>query len=215
MQQGTKWANLMKWRSSTKIIGVLYHERENAELELLGGSQITGITYLEKESEEVKLLNPSKFDVNTLRDATATGVLYRDETAADVQLLAGSKIVGVLYEETSVPGLKLVRVAHTALKLVSGQAVKGLLYLQHGDADVKLLSDVSDLSIAARALLIGVLHQESQMGALRLVSGQAVKGLLYQQPSGADVKLLSDVSDLSIVAGAQLVGFLHRDEVLS
>jgi hypothetical protein len=142
-------------------------------------------------------------------------VLYRDETAADVQLLAGSKIVGVLYEETSVPGLKLVRVAHTALKLVSGQAVKGLLYLQHGDADVKLLSDVSDLSIAARALLIGVLHQESQMGALRLVSGQAVKGLLYLQHGDADVKLLSDVSDLSIAAGAQLVGFLYRDEVLS
>ena len=49
--------------------------------------------------------------------------------------------------------------------------------------------------IAARALLIGVLHQESQMGDLRLVSGQAVKGLLYLQHGDADVKLLSDVSD--------------------
>jgi hypothetical protein len=204
----------MKWRSSTKIIGALYHERENAELELLGGSQITGITYLEKELDEVKLVSASKFDVNILRDATATGVLYRDQTAADVQLLAGSKIVGVLYEETSVPGLKLLRVAHTALKLVSGQAVKGLLYQQQGGADVKLLNDVSDLSTAAGALLTGVLHQESQMGALRLVSGQAVKGLLYQQQGGADVKLLNDVSDLSTAAG-QLVGFLYRDEALS
>jgi hypothetical protein len=120
----------------------------------------------------------------------------------------------VLYEETSVPGLKLLRVAHTALKLVSGQAVKGLLYQQQGGADVKLLNDVSDLSTAAGALLTGVLHQESQMGALRLVSGQAVKGLLYQQQGGADVKLLNDVSDLSTAAG-QLVGFLYRDEALS
>jgi hypothetical protein len=205
----------MRWRSSTKVVGALFQERENAKLELLCGSQITGITYLEKESDEVKLLSASKFDVNILRDTTATGVLYRDQTAADVQLLAGSKIVGVLYEETSVPGLKLVRVAHTALKLVSGQAVKGLLYLQHGDADVKLLSDVSDLSTTAGALLIGVLHQESQIGALSLVSGQAVKGLLYLQHGDADVKLLSDVSDLSTTAGAQLVGFLYRDEALS
>ena len=204
----------MRWRSSTKVVGVLYQERENAELELLGGSQITGITYLKKESDDIKLVSASKFDVNILRDTTATGVLYRDQTAADVQLLAGSKIVGVLYEETSVPGLKLLRVAHTALKLVSGQAVKGLLYQQQGGADVKLLNDVSDLSTAAGALLTGVLHQESQMGALRLVSGQAVKGLLYQQQGGADVKLLNDVSDLSTAAG-QLVGFLYRDEALS
>jgi hypothetical protein len=205
----------MRWRSSTKVIGVLYQERENAELKLLGGSQITGITYLEKESDEVKLLSASKFDVNLLRDTTASGVLYRDQTAADVQLLEGSKIVGVLYAETSVPGIKLLRLAQTALKLVSGQAVKGLLYQQQGGADVKLLSDVSDLSTAAGALLTGVLHQESQMAALRLVSRQAVKGLLYQQQGGADVKLLSDVSDLSTAAGAQLVGFLYRDEVLS
>jgi hypothetical protein len=205
----------MRWRSSTKVVGVLYEERENAELELLGGSQITGITYLKKESDDIKLVSASKFDVNILRDTTATGVLYRDQTAADVQLLAGSKIVGVLYEETSVPGLKLLRVAHTALKLVSGQAVKGLLYQQQGGADVKLLSDVSDLSTAAGALLTGVLHQESQMGALRVVSGQAVKGLLYQQQGGADVKLLSDVSDLSTAAGGQLVGFLYRNEALN
>jgi hypothetical protein len=201
----------MRWRSSTKVVGVLYQGRENDELELLGGSQITGITYLEKELDEVKLVSASKFDVNTLRDATATGVLYRDQTAADVQLLAGSKIVGVLYQETSVPGLKLLRVAHTALKLVSGQAVKGLLYQQQGGADVKLLNDVSDLSTAAGALLTGVLHQESQMGALRLVSGQAVKGLLYQQQGGADVKLLNDVSDLSTAAGALLTGVLHQE----
>jgi len=101
--------------------------------------------------------------VNILRDTTATGVLYRDQSAADVQLLAGSKIVGVLYGVTSVPGLKLVRVAHTALKLVSGQAVKGLLYLQHGDADVKLLSDVSDLSTTAGAQLVGFLYRDEAL----------------------------------------------------
>jgi hypothetical protein len=205
----------MRWRSSTKVIGVLYHESENAQLELLGRSQITCITYLEKELDEVKLVSASKLDANILRDRTVTGVLYRVQTAANVQLLAGSNIVGVVYEETGEPGLKLMRAAHTALKLVSGQAVKGLLYRQQGDADVNLLSDVSDLSTAAGALLTGVLYQESQKDALRLVKGQAVKGLLYRQQGDADVNLLSDVSDLSTAAGAQLVGFLYRDETLN
>ena len=182
---------------------------------MLGGSRITGITYLEKESDEVKLLGASKFDVNLLRDTTAAGVLYREQTAADVQLLPGSEIAGVLYEEAKAPGLKLLRIAHTALKLVSGQAVKGLLYRQQGGAEIQLLSDVADLSAAAGALLIGVLHQESQMGALRLVSGQAVKGLLYRQQGGAEIQLLSDVADLSAAAGAQLAGILYQNEVPS
>ncbi|HYC21024.1 MAG TPA: hypothetical protein VEF35_10575 [Candidatus Bathyarchaeia archaeon] len=205
----------MRSRRGTKIVGVIHKERDDAELELLGGSQITGITYLEKESDEVKLLSASKFDLDFLRDATATGVLYRDQTAADVQLLPGSKIAGVLYEEAKAPELKLLRVAHTALKLVSGQAVKGLLYQQQGGAEIKLLNDVSDLSAAAGALLIGVLHQETQTGALRLVSGQAVKGLLYQQQGGAEIKLLNDLSDLSAAAGTQAVGILYRNEVPS
>ncbi len=199
----------MRWRSGTKVIGVIHQEHENGELELLSGSQITGITYLEKESEEVKLLSASKFDVHLLQDTTAAGVLYRDQTAADVQLLPGSKIAGVLYEEEKGAELKLLRAAHKSLKLVSGQAVKGLLYRQHGGSEIKLLSDVRDLSAAAGALLIGVLHHESPMGALSLISGQAVKGLLYRQHGGSEIKLLSDVSDLSAAADAQAAGILY------
>jgi hypothetical protein len=199
----------MRWRRGTKVIGVIHQEHENGELELLSGSQITGITYLEKESEEVKLLSASKFDVHLLQDTTAAGVLYRDQTAADVQLLPGSKIAGVLYEEEKGAELKLLRAAHKSLKLVSGQAVKGLLYRQHGGSEIKLLSDVSNLSAAASALLIGVLHHESPMGALRLISGQAVKGLLYRQHGGSEIKLLSDVSDLSAVVDAQVAGILY------
>ncbi|MGZ5521391.1 MAG: hypothetical protein ACXWET_06475 [Halobacteriota archaeon] len=206
----------MKWRSRTKVIGVIHQERENAELELLGGSQITGITYLEKESDEVKLLSASKFDVNLLQETTAAGVLYRDQRAADVQLLPGSKIAGVLYEGEKSTDLKLWRVAYKALTLVSGQAVKGLLYRQQGEknlatwvSEIKLLSDVSDLSAAAGALLVGVLSQESPVGALSLISGQAVKGLLYRQHGGTEIKLLSDVSDLSAAAGAHATGVLY------
>jgi len=212
----------MRWRSGTKVVGVIHQEHENAELELLGGSQITGITYLEKESDEVKLLGASKFDVNLLQETTAAGVLYRDQRAADVQLLPGSKIAGVLYEEEKSTDLKLLRVAYKALTLVSGQAVKGLLYRQQGEkqlatwvSEIKLLSDLSDLRAVAGTLLIGVLHQESPMGPLRLISGQSVKGLLYRQQGGSEIKLLSDVSDLSAAAGAQVAGVLYCVEVLN
>ena len=210
----------MRWRSGTKVIGVIHQEHENGELALLSGSQITGITYLEKESEEVKLLNASKFDVHLLQDTTATGVLYRDQTAADVQLLPGSKIAGVLYEGEKGTELKLLRVALKTLTIVSRQAVRGLLYRQQGGApgtawwsEMNLLSDVSDLSAAAGALLIGVLYQDSPMGPLHLISGQAVKGLLYRQHGGSEIKLLSDVSDLTVAADAQAAGILYCVEV--
>jgi hypothetical protein len=205
----------MRWRSGTKILGVIYQERENAELELLGGSQITGITYLGEESDEVKLLSASKFDANILQNATASGVLFRDQTASDVQLLPGSKIACILYEGEKGAELKLLRVAHKSLKLISGQTVKGLLYRQHGGSEIKLLNDVSDLSAVSGALLIGVLHQESPMGALGLISGQTVKGLLYRQHGGSEIKLLNDVSDLSAVADAQATGILYCVEVSS
>src|SRR5674536_338842 len=205
----------MSWRSETKLVGIIYQEREDAEPRWLDGSQVTGITYVEKGSNEVKHLSASKLDVNLLGNATPAGVLYQDRVATDVKLLPGSMIVGLLYEETKTPGMKLLRAAHPELELISGQNVRGLLYQEQGSTEVKLLSDTSDLSNTISAKLVGVLRQGRQMNGLQLISGQNVRGLLYQEQGSTEVKLLSDTSDLSNANGAKVTAILYQVEVLS
>jgi hypothetical protein len=201
----------MRWRSETKLVGIIYQEREDAALQWLDGSQVTGITYIEKGSHEVKHLSASRLDVNLLGNVTTAGVLYQDRVTTDVQLLPGSMIVGMLYEETKAPGVKLLRAAHPELELISGHNVRGLLYQEQGSSEVKLLSDTSDLSIAIAAKLVGLLRRERQADTLDLVSGHNVRGLLYQEQGSSEVKLLSDMSDLSIAIAAKLVGVLRRE----
>jgi hypothetical protein len=149
----------MSWRSETKLVGIIYQEREEAEPQWLDGLQVTGITYIEKGSNEVKHLSASKLDVNLLGNATPAGVLYQDRVATDVKLLPGSMIVGLLYEETKTPGMKLLRAAHRELDLINGQNVRGLLYQEQGSTEVKLLSDTSDLSNANGAKVAAILYR--------------------------------------------------------
>src|SRR5674536_319034 len=124
-------------------------------------------------------------------------------------------IVGLLYEETKTPGMKLLRAAHPELELISGQNVRGLLYQEQGSTEVKLLSDTSDLSNTISAKLVGVLRQGRQMNALHLISGQNVRGLLYQEQGSTEVKLLSDTSDLSNTIAAKVVGVLRQGRQLN
>jgi hypothetical protein len=205
----------MSWRSETKLVGVIYQEREDAEPQWLDGSQVTGITYIPKGSHEVKHLSASKLDVNLLGNTTPAGVLYQDRVGTDVKILPGSMIVGMLYEETKAPGVKLLRAAHPELELISGHNVRGLLYQEQGSSEVKLLSDTSDLSIAIAAKLVGVLRQGRQTNTLHLISGLNVRGLLYQEQGSSEVKLLSDTSDLSIAHGTKVAAILYRAEVSS
>ncbi|MGZ4927861.1 MAG: hypothetical protein ACXV76_06225 [Halobacteriota archaeon] len=205
----------MGWRSETKLVGIIYQEREDGEPRWLDGSQVTGITYTVKGSNEVNHLSASKLDVNLLGNATPAGVLYQDRVASDVKLLPGSMMVGLLYEETKTQEMKFLRAAHRELELISGQNVRGLLYQEKGSAEVKLLSDMSDLSIAISAKLVGVLQQGQQPNTLQLISGQNVRGLLYQEKGSAEVNLLSDMSDVSAANGAKVAAILYLVEVLS
>ncbi|MGZ4923833.1 MAG: hypothetical protein ACXV5H_07735 [Halobacteriota archaeon] len=205
----------MGWRNETKLVGIIYQEREDGEPRWLDGSQVTGITYTVKGSNEVKHLSASKLDVNLLGNATPAGVLYQDREASDVKLLPGSMMAGLLYAETKTPGMKFLRAAHRELELISGQNVRGLLYQEKGSAEVKLLSDMSNLSIAISAKLVGVLRQGRQPNTLELISGQNVRGLLYQEKGSAEVKLLSDMSDVSAANGAKVAAILYLVEVLS
>ncbi|MGZ4864901.1 MAG: hypothetical protein ACXV39_09765, partial [Halobacteriota archaeon] len=96
--------------------------------------------------------------INLLGNATPAGVLYQDRVASDVKLLPGSMMVGLLYKETKTPGLKFLRAAHRELELISGQNVRGLLYQEKGSAEVKLLSDMSDVSAANGAKVAAILY---------------------------------------------------------
>jgi hypothetical protein len=53
----------VKRQRETGIVGIVHQESDNAELELLSGSQITGITYFEDGSNELKLVSASNADV--------------------------------------------------------------------------------------------------------------------------------------------------------
>jgi PIN domain nuclease of toxin-antitoxin system len=209
----------MRWgsetKSETKLVGIIYQEREDAELQWLNGSQVTGLTYIEGGSQEVKLQSASKLDVNLLSNATVAGVLYQDREVTDVQLLPGSMIVGMVYEATNAPGIMLLRAARPELELISSNNVQGLLYQEQGSTEVKLLSDASNLSLTTAAKLVGALRRERQMDPLYLVSGDDVRGILYQEQGSTEVKLLSDASNLSLINGAKVAAILYWIEASS
>ncbi len=204
----------VKRQPKTQIIGIVHQDGDHAELGFLSGSKIAGITYYESESNELKLARTSSADIGLLRHTIAAGVLYRDANTADLQLLASSKIVGIAYQERS-SGLKLLPVATTGLQLLSQEKVRGVLYQEPDGADVKLLSETMDLTVAIGARLLGVLHQDGSAGSLQLLSREKVRGVLYQEPDGADVKLLSETMDLTVAIGATVLGILCQNDASS
>jgi len=141
------------------------------------------------------------------------GVLYEEHENAALKLLGGSRITGITYLEKGSDDVRLLSASKFDANVLRGATATGVLYREQSSADVQLL---------AGSKLVGLLYEESgapglkllrvSHTALTLVSVRAIKGLLYLPKGGAEVELLGDLRDLSAAAGAELVGFLYRDE---
>jgi len=147
----------VKRQRETRIVGIVYQESDNAELELLSGTQIAGITYFKNGSNELKLVSASNADVGLLgHRIAAEGFFFEMATWGIVQLLAGSKNVGMVYQKKR-SGLKLLPVGPAGLQLLNREKVKGVLYQEEDGADVKLLSETMDLSVESGETVLGIL----------------------------------------------------------
>ena len=131
-----------------------------------------------------------------------TGIIYQDESTEEkklqsglniqVKLLTNSKVVGVLYHDDSPDE-----------SLQSDLQLEGLTYWTTSEDDERILE---------AAKIVAILYGGSASEGKRGLCDLRIKGLIYQDETSGDSKLLADFDNtVHILPWQQVTGILCRE----